>query len=43
MFLIARPSLISLYTLFVTCMDTHKTFVSRKKYLRQKQLDELNF
>ena len=43
MFLIVRPSLIAFYSVFVTCMDAHKTYVRRKKYVYQKELDELNF
>ena len=43
MFLTARPSLIAFYSVFVTCMDAHKTYVMRKKYLHQKELDQLNF
>jgi len=43
LFLVVRPALIVFYSTFVTCMDTHKTFVRRRKYVRQKQLDELNF
>ena len=43
LFLMVRPGLIAFYSVFVTCMDTHKTYVRRNKYVRQKELDELNF
>lgn len=43
MFLLVRPGMIVLYSIFVTCMDTHKTYVRRNKFVRQKKLDELNF
>jgi len=40
MLLLARPVVIGTYSIFVTIMDAHKTYVSRKKYIRQHQLDE---
>jgi len=43
LFLIVRPSAILVYTTFVTLMDTHKTWVRRRKYVRMKKLDEQNF
>ena len=33
LFLIVRPGLIVTYSTFVTCMEGHKTFVSRSKFL----------
>ena len=38
-FLLARPALILFYSVFVYCMDCHKTCVRRRKYVRQKKLD----
>ena len=40
LFLLVRPATILLYTAFVNIMDTHKTCVRRRKYMRQKKLDE---
>ncbi len=43
MFLVARPALIIFYSVFVTCVETHKTCVRRRKFIHQKKLDEQNF
>ena len=41
--MIVRPGTIAAYSVYVTLIETHKTFTSRGKYLKQKKLDELNF
>ena len=40
LFLMVRPATILLYSTFVTLMDTHKTCVKRRKYVRMKKTDE---
>ena len=41
--MLVRPGTIAAYSVYVTLLETHKTFTSRSKYLKQKKLDELNF
>ena len=41
--LIIRPGLICLYTVFISCTEFHKTCVSRRRFMKQKKLDEKNF
>lgn len=38
-----RPGLILLYSTFVSLMETHKTFVSLRRFTTQKKIDEMNF
>ena len=43
LFIAVRPALIIFFTVFLTMMEAHKTFVQRTKYFAQKKIDEQNF